>query len=468
MSHATDVQISGTRLYYLPVTLRVPLKFGNETLTHLLCARVSLQVRDTAGRTAEGWGETPLSVQWAWPSSASHQQRLDTLQRFCGLLAKNWATFPGRGHPLEIGHDFQVHELPRLLNEFNENIGPATETMPWLAALICCSPFDIALHDAYGRLHGRSTYETYAPPFMNRDLADFLIAEPDGRNFAGRYPADDLVPNPPKRLPVWHLVGGLDPLDVSELTGREPDDGFPIILTDWIERDGLTCLKIKLGGTNQEWDYQRLVRVGELAMQNGVRRLSADFNCMVHEPAYVNEILDRLAKEHPAIFDLLLYVEQPFPYDLEAHPIDVHGVSARKPLYMDESAHDWQLIRLGRQRGWTGVALKTCKTQTQAILSACWAKAHGMGLMVQDLTNVMLAQIPHVLLASHVGTIAGVESNAPQFCPTASIPEEHIHPGLYRRRQGMLNLSSIHGAGFGYRLEEIERELPLPAAQFIS
>ncbi len=61
---------------------------------------------------------------------------------------------------------------------------------------------------------------------------------------------------------------------------------------------------------------------------------------------------------------------------------------------MDESAHDWRFVKMGRELGWTGVALKTCKTQTGAILSLCWAKAHGMTLMVQDLTNPMLAQIP--------------------------------------------------------------------------
>src|ERR1041384_7480892 len=62
---------------------------------------------------------------------------------------------------------------------------------------------------------------------------------------------------------------------------------------------------------------------------------------------------------------------------------------------MDESAHDWTHIRMGRARGWNGVALKTCKTQTGAILSLCWAKAHGMTLMVQDLTNPMLAGADH-------------------------------------------------------------------------
>ena len=45
-----------------------------------------------------------------------------------------------------------------------------------------------------------------------------------------------------------------------------------------------------------------------------------------------------------------------------------------------------------------------------------------MTLMVQDLTNPMLAQVPHVLLAAHAGTIMGVETNAMQFYPDASRP----------------------------------------------
>jgi len=159
---------------------------------------------------------------------------------------------------------------------------------------------------------------------------------------------------------------------------------------------------------------------------------------------------------------MLLYVEQPFPYDLEAHAIDVRSISARKPLFMDESAHDWEMVRLGRSLGWTGVALKTCKTQTGALLSLCWAKAHGMTLMVQDLTNPMLAQIPHLLLAAHAGTIMGVETNSMQFYPAASAPESVVHPNLFKRRQGCVSLESIQGPGFGYRTHEIRRELPDP------
>jgi hypothetical protein len=204
-----------------------------------------------------------------------------------------------------------------------------------------------------------------------------------------------------------------------------------------------------------------------MGIEEGADWLTSDFNCTVTEPGYVNDILDRLVLEHPRIYGMILYVEQPFPYDLEENQIDVHSVSARKPLFMDESAHDWRLIRLGRTLGWTGVALKTCKTQTGALLSLCWAKAHGMTLMVQDLTNPMLAQISHVLLAAHAGTIMGVETNAMQFYPEASRPEAAVHPGLYTRRNGCVNLSTIKGPGFGYCLDQINRPLPDPAADFM-
>ncbi|MGI6375794.1 MAG: enolase C-terminal domain-like protein [Anaerolineae bacterium] len=456
MVRPTDVRVMGARLWFLPVETRVPLKFGPETLTTVTCARVALTVQDRRGRVAVGWGETPLSVQWVWPSERSYAERAHELTALCGRLAVRWSRFGAWGHALELGHAFQQQELLRAAAE-------SALPVPWLAALVCCSPFDLALHDAYARLVERPVYATYGDDLLNEDLAAFLApAAASGVTFAGAHPADYIQPRR-DRLPVWHLVGGLDPLSEYELSGAEPDDGYPVLLRDWIARDGLRCLKVKLRGNDAAWDYHRLCSVGQIGSEMGVDWLSADFNCTVTDPEYVNAILDRLLHEQPRLYGMLLYVEQPFPYDLEAHAIDVHSVSARKPLFMDESAHDWRLVRLGRELGWSGVALKTCKTQTGALLSLCWARAHGMTLMVQDLTNPMLAQIPHVLLAAHAGTIMGVESNAMQFYPQASAPEERVHPGLYSRRDGMLDLRSIQGHGFGYREDEIARLLGDPA-----
>ena len=463
MSRQTDARPVAARMHFLPVQTRVPLKFGHETLTSVTCARVCLTVRGADGRIAEGWGETPLSVQWVWPGDLSYESRHQALKDFCAVLCRAWADFDGSGHPMETGHQFQETALRERWNAFNADRDPGGE-MPWLAALVCCSAFDIALHDAYGQLHGVPVYHTYTAEWMNADLTHYLQpAAGSNVDFAGLYPADFLLPSRKEVLPAWHLVGGKDWIAPEEKDGTEPNDGYPVLLRDWIRRDGLKCLKVKLRGNDSVWDYDRLVAVGTLALEEGADWLSTDFNCTVQDPVYVNDILDRLLLEYPRIYGMILYVEQPFPYDLEAHRIDVHSVAARKPLFMDESAHDWKFVRLGRELGWTGVALKTCKTQTGALLSLCWAKAHGMTLMVQDLTNPMLAQIPHVLLAAHGGTIMGVETNGMQFYPEASNAEAAVHPGIYQRRNGTVDLSSLGGPGFGYQLARIHRQLPEPA-----
>ena len=112
-------------------------------------------------------------------------------------------------------------------------------------------------------VHPNGEYLTRTP------VASYL--EPAGGSrvsFEGRYPADFLVSPRPDRLTAWHLVGGKDPIDPSELTGTEPDDGYPVLLRDWIRRDGLTCLKVKLRGDDPAWDYDRLARVGRIAQQS--------------------------------------------------------------------------------------------------------------------------------------------------------------------------------------------------------
>jgi len=78
-----------------------------------------------------------------------------------------------------------------------------------------------------------------------------------------------------------------------------------------------------------------------------------------------------------------------------------------------------------------------------------------MPLMVQDLTNPMLAMVPHVHLAALAGTIMGVEANGMQFYPEASAEQAKIHPRLYRRYDGVLDLSTLGGDGFGYRTAQM-------------
>ncbi|MCO6047099.1 mandelate racemase/muconate lactonizing enzyme family protein [Aeoliella sp. ICT_H6.2] len=464
----TDVRVVAVELYYLPVETRVPLKFGSETLTSVVCARAQVTVEDARGQRAIGWGETPLSVQWVWPSSLSYQQRLATIQRFCQRLAEQLVEHDAVGHPLELGHRFQQEVLePELASE--QQTAPPGAAIPLLAGLLCCSVFDVAVYDAYAKLCDASVWDVLGSAHLSSDLGCFLTAaEGEQLSFSGRYPADFLKKPADQSLTAWHLVGGLDPVVPSDLIGNEPDDGYPVLLSEWIDHDGLQALKVKLRGNDADWDYRRLIQVGQVALTHGATSLTADFNCTVTDPQYVVEVLDRLERDEPAIHEAILYIEQPFPYDLERYQLDVRPVSQRKLLLMDESAHNWQLIRLGRSLGWTGVALKTCKTLTGALLSLCWARAHDMRLMVQDLTNPMLAQIPHLQLAANCHTLLGVETNAMQFYPAASEIEAQVHPGIYCRQNGRVDLSTTNGTGFGYRVDEIARPLPDPACCFES
>lgn len=418
---------------FVSVPLRVPLKFGAETVIGLCDALVEVEAYGVRGR-----GETPLSASWGWPSAElAYSFREERMKAFCRLLAQRWPEV--ECDPMCANYVFIRDGLPQLLEEFNSKEGCQ---MPHLAALICAASFDIAIHDAFGLAHGCSSYDTYSERFMAHDLAWFFGDE----KFAGKYPSDFFVQEVPDSLPVWHLVGGKDLLRESDRIGGEPDDGYPVSLEKWIERDGLTSLKIKLTGDDAERDYHRMVEVGALALPMGVKAISPDFNCRVKATEYVTAILDKLAAEYPDIFGALLYVEQPFAYDIEANRINVGDVVQRKDIFMDESAHDWRFVEIGRTLGWNGVALKTCKTQTGALLSGCWAKMHGMKLMVQDLTNPRYAIRPHVLLAAHFGTIRGVECNAAQFCPEASADFERSLPGLYERRGGVVRVGELKKA----------------------
>ena len=89
--------------------------------------------------------------------------------------------------------------------------------------------------------------------FVNHDLAHYLTPE-----FAGEYLDRYTSREPKARMPLYHLVGALDPLADSDVVNRL-DDGLPNSLPEWIAYNGLTHLKIKLNGDDLDWDVQRVV-----------------------------------------------------------------------------------------------------------------------------------------------------------------------------------------------------------------
>src|SRR5262249_6492463 len=152
-------------------------------------------------------GETPLSVQWVWPSQLSYEERHQALKSLSRQIAMAWLKTPlDAGHPMEVGHRFLAEVLPEITAEFNRTNLQGREGVPHLAALVCTAAFDLALHDAYGVLHGVPTYETFNDKYMTFSLSDYLKpAEGSDVSFGDRYPEEFLVRPKVEKIPAWHL-----------------------------------------------------------------------------------------------------------------------------------------------------------------------------------------------------------------------------------------------------------------------
>ena len=439
---------------------RTPLKFGAVVMDAITYCHVRARVETGHGQVADGWGSMFLADMWGWPSEAvPHDQRNAAMRAVTEAYCRITAAVPGYHHPLDLFVALET-DLGRCARDVAHRLGLA-EAMPQLCALICAAPVDAALHDAFGLANGIGTYDGYGAELMPRDLSAYL-----GPAFAGRYPADFLRSRYAPTVPVFHLVGGLDKLRRSEVETSDPDDGLPNSLDDWVARDGLTKLKVKLQGTDLAWDTARTIEVVRVAQEvlrqsaperEGDLRVSADTNEQCPDPQYVLDYLHGLRERAPDAYDALLYVEQPTERDLTAHRWDMRPIAALKPVIVDESLAGLADYDLARELGWSGVAIKVCKGQSGAILVLSRAAAEGVPYTIQDLTNPGLALIQSVGLAARCGALNGVEANSHQFYPATSRPEAAVHPGIFRRQHGVLTTASIGPLGLGYRIGEVKR-----------
>ncbi len=255
-------------------------------------------------------------------------------------------------------------------------------------------------------------------------------------------------------MPLYHLVGALDPITREDLE-RPIGDGLPETLGEWIVRDGLTHLKIKLAGDDFDWDVQRILQVDQVACAHAVdpRSLcySLDFNERCQSSQYVLELLDELLGQSPQVLARVQYIEQPTHRDLAKHPENVmHQVAKRLPVVIDESLVDLTSLRLAIEQGYSGIALKACKGHSEALLMAAVAQHDELYLCVQDLTCVGASLLHSASLASHIPGVAAIESNGRQYCPSANVPWLDLYRGMFEVRDGSVPTSCLGGWGLGY------------------
>lgn len=455
----SDIRVIEVNIFKVNTVCRTPLKFGAVVVDEVPIGYARVTVENKEGKVAIGLGAMFLMDLWAWPvSKASHEAKNNVMCELLDAYGKLINNFNEYSHPIEIFMETK-DDLKRLSREICGRLTPGEE-MPFLGALVSASPVDHAIHDAFGNVNGIDSYRGYGPEYMSSDLSCYL-----GQRFNNVYPSQFLRQNYLPEIPIFHLVGGLDLLHREEVTDKFPRDGIPNSLDEWIERDGVFCLKVKLRGRDLAWDIQRTLEVSGIYhdVRTRIRKdlperpfLTADTNEQCESPEYIVEYLRKLREREPRVFDEILYIEQPTERDLKAHRWDMRCISSLKPVLIDESLSTIEDFKLAMELGWSGIALKSCKCLSSDLLFIPMAELAGIPYAVQDLTNPSLALIESVGLATRIHTIKGVEANSRQFFPKANEAVAKVHPDLFNISKGVAITASIRGTGLGLRVDEME------------
>ncbi len=428
---------------------RTPYKFGGREVDRVTILNVRCIVHIANGRSARGFGSMTMGNVWAFPSKRmSYDETLEAMKALAGDIQNITTNFKEPGHPIDINVTLEPEYL-KSAKEVSRRLG-LEEPIPKLCTLVTASPFDAAIHDAFGKVHGLSSYHTYGREFMTHDLSHYLSAE-----FKGEYVEQYMSREPAQRLALYHSVGASDPIEAADIKKRI-NDGLPETLPEWIRYNGLTHIKIKLDGNDLAWDLQRIVQIDRAATGAQTERqvktwvYSLDFNERCPNVEYLLEFLRRLNEMNPAAFERIQYVEQPTARDLENHRENtMHEAAKLRPVIIDESLTGFDRLMLAREMGYTGVALKACKGQSQALLMAAAAQKYKMFLCVQDLTCPGASLLHSVGLAAQVPGVMGVEANAREYVPVANKPWESKFPGIFIVRDGTMDASGLRGPGLG-------------------
>jgi L-alanine-DL-glutamate epimerase-like enolase superfamily enzyme len=446
---STDIRIEDISYSYEDFLFRTPIKFGGVALDRATLLNVETTVTAVGGRQARGFGSMPMGNVWSFSSKRlNYDATLGAMKALVEQIAKITCAHKPPGHPIDINHALEPAYLHAARDVGKELALP--EPIPKLCTLVAASGFDAAIHDAFGKVHGVNCYRTYGPDFMTFDLGHYL-----GPRFQGEYLDRYIHTSPKPRMPLYHLVGAVDPIEETDIRARI-NDGLPETLPEWIRFNGLTHLKIKLNGDNLDWDVERVVRVDRVTADTQKKRgvdqwrYSLDFNEKCPNVGYLVEFLHRVQEKTPAGFQRIQYIEQPTARDLKTDRANImHEASKLRPVVIDESLTDLESLELAREMGYTGAALKACKGQSQALLMAAAAEKHNMFLCVQDLTCPGASLLQSAGLAAHVPGVAAIESNSRQYMPAANAPWEQRFPGIFRVTDGTMETGLLTGPGLG-------------------
>jgi L-alanine-DL-glutamate epimerase-like enolase superfamily enzyme len=446
-TRSTNAQIDSIRTEYEDYLYRTPLKFGGSIVDRVTLLNVHCTLRDRSGRVVKGFGSMPLGNVWSFPSKTMpYDKTLGAMKALAGRMEKITGGYKEFAHPMDINWALEPEYL-KAAEAVSADMH-LDSPIPKLCTLVTMSPFEAAIHDAYGKMHNRNSFQA-----CNKDLVDHDLSHYLGSEYKGEYLDQYVLKQPKAEMPLYHLVGAVDPIIDADIQKRI-NDGLPETVPEWTNYNGLTHFKIKLNGSDLTWDLNRVLAVHRVVTETEKKRnvsdwvYSLDFNEKCPNVAYLIDFIRKMKEKSADCFTRIQYIEQPTKRDLELDRKNVmHEAAKLKPIVIDESLTGQDRLMLAHEMGYTGAALKACKGQTQALLMAAVAQKYKMFLCVQDLTCPGASLIHSAGLAAHIPGVAAIEANARQYVPSANKGWEKRCPGVFVVKDGMMKTGVLNGLG---------------------
>ena len=350
-----------------------------------------------------------------------------------------------------------------------------------LSCSFAAALFERALIDAVCRIQKLSIFEAVR---QNKLGFDPQLAFPELKNFRLEH---FLPQRPGTSFYIRHTVGLTDPLTKADLPdAKRLNDGEPETLAEFVARDGLRYLKVKVSG-DPEADLARLGRIWDVIARTEQPVVTLDGNESYQDLDAFARFVDAFEEKHLGLFQHTAFIEQPLTRAL-THDAStasaVAAISQKKPLVIDEADGTMNAFHDAFQIGYSGTSHKNCKGFFKSLVNFCLSRhfeiKHGRTTFQtgEDLSNMPLVPLHQDFAALGILGINHCERNGHHY----SFGLQHLtdkerrltrqrHPDLYANRHGGLFLNirngqvqcdSLQTPGFGVAFQpEFEKLTPL-------
>lgn len=459
-----EIKVVRTRSGIRNAYTRMPFRFGVITMRAAPLLTLAAEVKGGRGARATGYAADFLAYRWfdKRPEKSLVDNCADLL---CAVdAAQSLYVGAGERGPLS------PFELWRQTQPETERRALAFGLQPARGAF-GPSMVERAVIDGVGRRTGRSYFELVWNGLLGTDLGAITPA------LQGRRVREFLPAQPLDRPQVRHTVRLLDPITAADVRGPVAD-GLPETIEDYLERDGIRCLKIKVGGALEE-DLPRLEEIAAVLERRGRRfGITLDGNEQFKTPDDFLALLEaiRAAPALRRLWDKVLFIDQPLDRAIALEPgvaPALRALGRDQPVIIDEADDRVRAFEEATLLGYRGISHKDRKGIYKSLHNLALAAAHNASvgraelfLSAEDLTNLPVVPLQADLASVALLGIAHVERNGHHHFrglghlsaieKSAALP---AHPDLHERRggevfprvtDGMLACASLQVPGIGF------------------